>query len=77
MTGILQEIINLLVGGITGIASGIGSGLNELVTEIFVTTNGDTQTLSTFGGIIIVFAGVALAIGLSRWVVNFLTSMGN
>lgn len=77
MTGILQEIINLLVGGITGVASGIGGGLNELVTEIFVTTNGDTQTLSTFGGIIIVFAGVALAIGLSRWVVNFLTSMGN
>lgn len=77
MTGILQEIINLLVGGISGVAGGIGGGLNDLVTEIFVTTNGDTQTLSTFGGIIVVFAGVALAIGLSRWVVNFLTSMGN
>lgn len=74
MTAILTEIIGLLVGGLTEMASGIGSGLNSLVSSIFLT---ETNTLSTFGGIIIIFAGVALAVGLSRWVVNFLTSLGN
>ena len=80
MVELLQQIIELLVGGISGIATGIGSGLQELVSSIFVTGAGtaeDPYGLSVFGGIIIVFMGVSLAIGLSRWIMSFLTSMGN
>lgn len=77
MTGILQEIISLLVSGISQLASGIGSGLKTLVESIFLDNTGTSTSLSTFGGIIVVFAGIALAIGLSRWVVNWLTSFGN
>lgn len=78
MLAILQEIISILTGGITGIASGIGSGLTELVENIFlVAGEGGSQTLSTFGGIVIVFAGIGLAVGLCRWVVNWVTSLGN
>lgn len=77
MSAILTEIISLLVAGITGIAGGIGEGLSELVEKIFlVTGEGGALSLSTFGGLIIVFAGIALAIGLSRWVVNWVTSLG-
>lgn len=74
MTSILTEIIQLLTGGLTEMATAIGSGLNGLVQKIFISASG---TLSTFGGLIIIFAGIALAVGLSRWVVNFLTSLGN
>lgn len=77
MQGVLTEIVSLLTGGITGIATGIGSGLQDLVTNIFLTGSGENQTLSTFGAITIVFGGVALAIGLSRFVLRFLTSLGN
>lgn len=80
MTAILQEIISLLVGGISGIASGIGSGLQELVKAIFLTGTGaesDPYKLSVYGGLIIVFAGVALAVGLSRFIVNWVSSLGN
>lgn len=79
MEAILTEIIGLLSGGITGIAAGIGSGLSELVSSIFlkVSATGTIEGMSVFGGLIIVFAGVALAIGLSRWVVNWVTSLGN
>lgn len=79
MSAVLQEIITLLVSGVSQVATGIGSGLNALVTNIFLETpTGSTSPqLSTFGGIIIVFAGIALAIGLCRWVVNFVTSLGN
>lgn len=78
MTAVLQEIITLLVGGLTQMATGIGSGLTALVSNIFLETDAQTgsQSLSVFGGIIVVFAGIALAIGLCRWVVNFLTSFG-
>lgn len=77
MSAILQEIITLLTSGITQVASGVGAGLTSLVSNIFITTGtGGAQTLSTFGGIIVVFAGISLAIGLCRWVVNFLTSLG-
>lgn len=77
MTAILTEIISILVGGITGIASGIGQGLTQLVESIFIVKGAEgAMSLSTFGGVIIVFAGVSLAIGLSRFVVNWLTSLG-
>ena len=73
---ILQEIIGILVGGITGIAEGIGTGLSTLVTSIFLQGTGDTQTLSTFGTIVVVFAGISLAIGLCRLIVHWLSTLG-
>lgn len=77
MSAILTEIVSLLTGGITGIATGIGSGVSSLVQNIFITTGeGGAQALSTFGAVVVVFAGVSLAIGLCRWVMNFLTSLG-
>lgn len=74
---ILSSIIEIMVGGITGIATGVGSGLSTLVQSIFLTTGEGGQELSTFGIMIVVFAGISLAIGLSRWVLQFLTSFGS
>lgn len=76
MSGILTEIVTLMTDGITGIAGGIGSGLSELATNIFLSGTGETQSLSVFGSLIVIFAGISLAIGLGRWVVNFCTSLG-
>lgn len=75
MTTVLTEIIDILYGGITGVAQGIGEGLSTLVTSIFLTGD-DAKTLSVFGGLVVCFAGISLAIGLSRWVVNWVTSLG-
>ena len=58
MQSVLTEIINLLVGGISGIASSIGQGLQSLVTAIFLTgegTQASPYALSVYGAIIIVF----------------------
>lgn len=77
MSGVLTEIISLLTSGISGIASGIGGGLQSLVSNIFLNTTETGTTLSTFGGVIVIFGAVALAIGLSRFIVNWLTSWGN
>lgn len=73
---ILTEIISLLTGGITGIASGIGTGLQSLVENIFIDSTGSTPALSSFGVVTVVFAGVGLAIGLCRLIVKFLGSLG-
>lgn len=76
-TAIVSQIIEILVSGISGIATGIGGGISELVKSIFFTTSGETTTMSLFGIMIVVFAGISLAIGLSRWVLQFLTSLGS
>lgn len=77
---LLKDIISILVGGLTEFGQGIGSALSALVKSIFLVTSGDgasaTTTLSVFGILIIIFAAVSLAIGLSRWAVNFITSLG-
>lgn len=77
MTELLQEIISILVAGIPQIATGIGSGLTALVQNIFLTTSETGTELSVFGGVVIVFAGISLAIGLCRWVMSFVTSLGS
>lgn len=76
---ILTAIIEILVGGITGIAEGIGKGLSTLVTQIFVTGAGTTESpyaLSVFGTLVVVFAGIALAMGLCRLVVHWVSTLG-
>lgn len=75
-TAVLQAIIEILVGGITSVAQGIGAGLSTLATSVFLTGSGETQTLSTFGILIVVFAGISLAIGLSKFVVKWVASLG-
>lgn len=75
MTAILNQIIDILIAGITGIAGGIGSGLTTLAQSIFLGT--EAGTLSVFGGLVIVFSGISLALGLCRWVVDWITSLGS
>lgn len=74
MTAILQQIIEILVAGISGIASGVGQGLTTLAQALFL--GAEAGTLSVFGGLVVVFAGISLAISLCRWVVDWITSLG-
>ena len=76
MTAVLQEIISLLTSGLSQMAQGIGSGFNAFMSSIFLDTTGNTTALSTTGGIIVVFASIALSIGLGRLVANYLFGLG-
>lgn len=73
---ILTEIISILVGGITGIAEGVGTGLSTLASSIFLASGEGASGLSVMGTLIVVFAGIGLAMGLCRWVLRFVTSLG-
>lgn len=77
MTAIMSEIVNLIVSALSGIGEGIGGALTSMATAIFLEGTGETQSLSVFGGLVIIFAGISLAFGLTRWVLNFITSLGN
>lgn len=68
---ILTEIVKILVGGIVELGKGIGSGLSQCVTSMFL--NAEGTGLSTFGTIVVVFAGVSLAVGLTQKVYCLLT----
>ncbi len=79
MTSVLSEIVGILVGGLTSMASGIAGGLNEMATKLFVTGTGaesDPFKLSTFGGIVAIFGGIALAVGLTTLVTKWIMSLG-
>ena len=72
MQPVLVELVSLLVGGIVQFATGIGAGVSSVVSNVML-NNGE---LSVFFAIVCVFAGISLAIGLSRWIMNYLTSLG-
>lgn len=76
MSAIVTEMISILTSGISSLASGIGSGINTMVSSLFIDTTGNTQTLSVAGGIIMAFAAIALAVGLTTFCVKWLMSLG-
>lgn len=78
MGDVLNEFVETLVGGISGIAQGIGNGVNQFVGDLFLETNATgVEGLSTFGGVIAVFGGIGLAIGLTTLIFNWIRSIGN
>ena len=79
MGDILSEFIKLLIGGISDLASGIGTGVNGFVKDLFleVDSTGVITGLSTFGGVIAIFGGIALAVGITTLIFNWIRSIGN
>lgn len=79
MSNILVEFIQLLVSGITELGSGIGTGVNQFVQDLFlkVDAQGAVEGLSVFGGVVAIFGGVGLAVGLTTLIFNWIRSLGN
>jgi hypothetical protein len=75
-SALISEIIEILTGGIVGVSSAVGTGLSTLAQDIFFATGEGATGLSVLGTCIVVFAGISLALGLCRWVLNFFTSLG-
>ena len=82
MTGaqIMQEIITIMTSGIVEFAQKLGQGISALVKSVFLETIGEgasaTTQISTFGVLVLVFAGIALTIGLSRLLVSWISTLG-
>jgi len=72
---IVTQVVEILTSGIVELAKGIGTGISQAVTSMAYNTTGDG--LSVFFIMVLVFAGVALAVGLTRMIYTFLTSLGN
>lgn len=79
IASILIEFIKLLVGGISELAKGIGTGVNGFVKDLFlvVDAQGAISGLSTFGGVVAIFGGIALAVGITKLIFNWIRSIGN
>lgn len=82
MAHVLQEFVSILVGGISSLAQGIAAGIVEMAKALFLETTESegvvTVTgLSIFGGLVAIFAGLALAIGITTRVYTWVTSLGN
>lgn len=79
MTGlqIVDAIVSILVEGLISLGTGIGQGVANAVQALAFTGTGENQQLSVFFIMVVVFAGVALAIGLTTRVFTWLESLGN
>lgn len=72
---ILQEVIGILVGGITEVATAMGQGISTIVETIAFTGTGETQALSTVFILVLVFGGVSLALSLFRLLFSWIMSL--
>lgn len=78
MATVLQEFISILVSGITSLATGIAGGVVAMTKALFLEeTQGAITGLSVFGGVVAIFAGLALATGITSKVYQWVVSLGN
>lgn len=75
-TKLVEEIVKIIVSGITERGKGIGAGISGAVQEMAFTGTGETQALSVWFIVVLAFAGISLAVGLTRLVYTFLTTLG-
>lgn len=70
----MTQILELLFGGFTETAKQMGLGLSQFVQGIFLNTT--EGTLTTFGMLAVIFAGIALALSLCKFILVWVTSFG-
>lgn len=83
MATVLQEFMQILVGGISDLASGLAQGIVQMAKDLFLEytpASGSTPEavtgLSVFGGIVAIFAGISLAVGITTRVYLWVTQLG-
>lgn len=77
MQAALTEFVQLMVGAISDLATGIASGVTAMAKALFLEeTEGTITGLSVFGGIVGIFAGIALAVGITTKVYIWVTQLG-
>ena len=80
MATVLEQFIQILVSGLVSLAQGIAGGITAMAKALFLEVNetsGAVTGLSTFGGIVAIFAGLALAVSITTRVYLWVTSLGN
>lgn len=84
MTSVLGDFVSIMVSGIVDLSTGIAGGIVSMAKALFLEVSVDSTThvetvtgLSIFGGIVAIFAGLALAIGITTKVYTWVTSLGN
>ncbi len=70
----MTAILELLFGGFTETAKQMGLGLSQFVQGIFLDTT--AGTLTAFGTLAVIFAGIALALSLCKFILVWVTSFG-
>ena len=81
-TTVLTHIIQILVSGVTQMATGLGAGIKSIIESVMLTgttTEGVfTPTgLSVFGAVVVIFAGISLALSLFRLLFSWVAGLGN
>lgn len=79
MVAVLQDIVEIITGGLVNFASEVAQGIGEMMRALFVTGDGSTQNpyaLSITGGIICIFAGLSLAVGITTLCVHKVFNLG-
>ena len=66
----VQEIVTTFVGLFTGFLGGIATAVVDAFSTLFIDSSGTTDTITTFGIILLAFFCIGLALSLFYFIVN-------
>lgn len=76
VTQVLGDIVSVLTGALTSMATGIGSGANAFATALVYDSSGTTPVASAFILTVALVGGIALAVAFGRRMFGFIISLG-
>lgn len=72
-SAIMSALTAALVGS-NGILTVVPAGIVTAFDALFLTGTGESQTISTFATVMLVFGGIALAFGITKLVFNLISN---
>lgn len=72
-SAIMTALTSALVGS-NGILTVVPAGIVTAFDALFLTGTGDSQTISNFATVMLVFGGIALAFGITKLVFNLVSN---
>lgn len=72
-SAIMTALTSALVGS-NGILTVVPAGIVTAFDALFLTGTGESQTLSNFATVMLVFGGIALAFGITKLVFNLVSN---
>lgn len=69
----ISSILNALLGSLTQFVIAIPQAIKSCFVTLFFDTSGNTTVVSEMATVLLIFGGVALAVGLTRWVTHLLS----
>lgn len=70
IANIITAVTDALLGALTSFVTAIPGAIKSAFEALFFDGTGSSQTVSAFASVLLIFGGITLAMGITKWVTH-------